>query len=160
VLKHFGTFLRGSAVIKTERLHPILVWVAIISIVVFVPGMAESYYTSHKGKQDRNRLVRALTQTHIATVVADEKMDIIHRNPKADEIFGVSLAGKRICDLVPEGHGDVHAEGVERWKEKGGVRAEPIHCKITLPDGTERDVQIALWSTHCNGEVIFVAEIK
>ncbi len=144
---------------KIERYHPYAVWGMIIAIVAMAP-MAIDYRASSQGKHDRDRLVDALTQTDVATIVADDCMEIIHKNPKAELLFGEDILSKRVCDLVPAMYAEAHEHGVERWQSKGGVRTEKISCEIVLPDGTMQDVLVDVWATHCNGEVIFVAEIE
>ncbi len=147
---------------KTERLrrvHPFAIWAAVLVLIAFAPAALRQEATQ-KGHRDLERLIGALTQTHVSTIVTDERMKVLYYNDLAEGLFGKRIRdADSVDDLVPEMHREEHAHGVESWKEKGGVRAEPIECEILGANGTGVPVAVHLWSTECNGEVIFVAEI-
>lgn len=101
-----------------------------------------------------------------AVVTIDESHRVILCNKAAEEMFGYSyeeIIGKDVSPLIPDPHGDIHRDYVQRYMKTGIARVigkAPRECVGRRRDGSTFPIEISYSASSTRGHLYFTAVIR
>ncbi|MDB5802914.1 MAG: domain S-box protein [Betaproteobacteria bacterium] len=112
------------------------------------------------------RLARLIETANDAVVTIDQQSNIIEWNAMAERMFGWSQAevrGRLLTELiVPPQHRESHHRGLQRFLRdgSGGILNRRVEITAIRRDGTEFDVELAVWPVRAGETFTFSSFIR
>jgi len=112
------------------------------------------------------RLARLIETANDAVVTIDQQSHVIEWNAMAERMFGWSQAevrGRALTELiVPPQHRESHQRGLQRFLRdgSGGILNRRVEITAIRRDGTEFDVELAVWPVRAGETFTFSSFIR